>query len=141
MSEIELKPLHWTPDPNVGFTVERRPDGGMNVTFTEVTSETWEAWRTFALDHLIDSDRLTRNLYDLRQIHLIPDEAMQTAIEANSDPSSRNIRLAVVVANEAVRAAVQKIAALTPSSSAEIRIFTDIDEAEDWLNRPLHSMV
>ena len=55
------------------------------------------------MEHLINSDRLTRNLYDLRLVPDISEEAIQYAIEVNSDPSTRNIRLAVVVATEAVR--------------------------------------
>jgi hypothetical protein len=26
----EIKPLKWTPGPEVGYTVKRRPDGGMH---------------------------------------------------------------------------------------------------------------
>ncbi len=141
MSTAESKPLKWTPAPNIGYTVVRRPDGGMQFTFTKLTAETLTHWREFALQHLYDSDRLTRNLYDLRQVKEIPAEAIQIAIEANSDPSTRNIRLAVVVGNEAVRKAVQEIAALSTPGGAEIHIFTDMDEAEAWLSRPLDLVV
>ncbi len=30
----QIKPLNWTPKPGVGFTVVRREDGGMTLTFT-----------------------------------------------------------------------------------------------------------
>lgn len=141
MSESEIKPLKFTPTPDVGYTVVRRPDGGMNFTFTDVSMTTLKHWHQFALLHLYDSDRLTRNLYDLRQVLVIPEEAVRFAVEANSDPSARNIRLAVVVASEAVRSSVLDIAALTPAAGAEVGIFTDIEEAEAWLNRPLTTMI
>jgi hypothetical protein len=141
MTDKELKPLKWLPDPGVGFTVERRPDGGMNFWFTEVNEDTLEVWRQFALDHLFDSDRLTRNLYDLRALPNIPEEAIDMAIEANSDPSSRNIRVAVVVSNRVMSQKIQRISDLTSSGGVELRIFTDLDEAEAWLNRPINLLV
>jgi hypothetical protein len=138
MSEQEVKPLKWKPDPKVGYSVIRRKDGGMQFTFTDVKTSTLEHWRDFALLHLYDSDRLTRNLYDLRQIDTVTEEAVKFAVEANSDPSARNIRLAVVVANEGVRKSIIEIAALTTiPGGVEMRIFTDIDDAEEWLSRPL----
>jgi hypothetical protein len=139
--EEEIKPLNWQPDPNIGYTVVRRPDGGMTFTFTDINLRTLKHWREFALAHLYDSDRLVRNLYDLRQIENLPGEAIEFAVEANSDPSSRHIRLAVVVANETVKAEVQKVSDLTAGGGAEIGIFSDMDEAEKWLARPLTTMI
>jgi hypothetical protein len=141
MTDFEHKPLYWKPDPNVGYTVKRRPDGGMNLTFTDASLETLKHWRDFASEHLFGSDRLTRNLYDLRKVEEISEDAIQIAIELNSDPSSRNIRLAVVVTNERVRSAMQRIADLTPVGGVRMAIFEDIDEADIWLNRPIESMV
>jgi len=143
MSDVELKPLYWTPEPGIGYDVTRRSDGGMQITFSDVSRETIRHWREFALEHLYDSDRLTRNLYDLRKISEIPEDAIHFAMEANSDPSARNIRLAVVVASAEVRNAILEIAASTPApgGGAEIRLFTDIGRAEEWLARPLNSMV
>jgi hypothetical protein len=137
MSDLQLKPLKWTPGPDAGFTVFRRNDGGMHFTFTDLEPETLDIWRQFALDHLLESDRLTRNLYDLQAIDEISEEAIEMAVEANSDPSSRNIRVAVAVADEPVRRAVQKIADLTSGGGVEMRIFTDLAEAEQWLSRPI----
>lgn len=137
MAEQEIKPLNWKPEPGVGYTVERRPDGGMHFVFTDLTHKTLSHWRAFALQHLYDSDRLTRNMYDLRQIEEIPEEAVRFAVEANSDPAARNIRLAVVVKNENVRRGIREVDDLTVPGGVELRLFTDIDEAEAWLNRPL----
>ncbi len=137
----EQKPLNFKPEPGVGFTAERRADGGMNLTFTEINDKTLQAWHDFAEEHLLGSDRLVRNLYDLRNVGNISERAIKVAVELNSDPSTRNIRLAVVVANEDVKAAIQKIADLTPAGGARMAIFTDMDEAEAWLNRPIESMV
>jgi hypothetical protein len=137
----ELKPLNWKPEPGVGYTVVRRPDGGMQFTFTDVSPATVKHWRNFSIQHLYDSDRLTRNLYDLRQLAGIPEQAIRIALEVNSDPSARNIRLAVVVANDSVRQAILKIADLTPAGGVEAHIFTDIGEAETWLSRPLEKLV
>lgn len=138
MSGKKVKPLKWMPDANVGYHVVRRPDGGMHFTFSDVNRSTLEHWRNFALTHLYDSDRLTRNLYDLRLIDHVSEEAIKFAVEANSDPAARNIRLGVVVANENVRKAVMEISALTTiPGGVEMRIFTNLYEAEDWLSRPL----
>ena len=82
----EVKPLNWTQKPGVGFTVVRREDGGMNLTFTDLSDATLNDWRNFALDHLLGSDRRTRNLYDLRAVQEIPEKAIRAAVEANSDP-------------------------------------------------------
>ena len=134
----EIKPLNWTPKPGVGFSVVRREDGGMNLTFTDLSDSTLNDWRGFAMDHLLGSDRRTRNLYDLRAVKEIPEKAIRTAVEANSDPSARNIRVAVVVADEKVAEGVRDVAALAlAGSAAAMKIFTDIDEAEAWLSRPL----
>lgn len=141
MHETDLKPLNWKPDPNIGYTVIRRPDGGMHFTFSDVTHATLEHWRDFALEHLLNSDRLTRNLYDLRQIEELPDEALNYAVEVNNDPSVRNIRLAVVATHEPVREALRKVAALTTQGGVEMGLFATIDEAEAWLNRPLTLLV
>jgi hypothetical protein len=134
----EPKPLNWTPAPGVGLSVVRRGDGGMTLTFTDLSDATIKAWHDFALEHLLGSDRRTRNLYDLRAVKEIPEKAVRAAVEANSDPSARNIRLAVVVANANVAEAIRTVAALTlPESAAAMKIFTDINEAEAWLGRPL----
>ena len=134
----EIKPLHWKPEPGIGYTVVRRADGGMHYTFTDLTDATVKHWQEFAHEHLLDADRLTRNMYDLRQVQSIPEKAVRTAIEVNSDPAARYIRLAVVVANDTVANAIREIAALAlAETSAAIKIFTDIDEAEVWLRRPL----
>ena len=143
MSQTDIKPLNWEPTPGIGYKVERRSDGGMNLIFTDLSKETLMHWREFALEHLIDSDRMTRNLYDLRAVADIPAEAVNMAVEANSDPATRNIRLAVVVANESVRRAVLDIAALStaPGGGSNLQLFTDLAEAEEWLSRPLNTMV
>jgi SpoIIAA-like len=134
----EIKPLNWTPKPGVGFSVVRREDGGMNLTFTDLSDSTLNDWRGFAMDHLLGSDRRTRNLYDLRAVKEIPEKAIRAAVEANSDPSARNIRVAVVVADEKVAEAVRNVAALALAGSASaMKIFTDLDEAEAWLARSL----
>ena len=137
MSETDLKPLNWQPDPNIGYTVVRRPDGGMHITFIDALPATLNHWRKFSLDHLLDSDRLTRNLYDLRQLDSIPEEAIQYAVEVNNDPSVRNIRLAVVASKESVQANLRRIADLTRPGGVEMGLFATFDEAEAWLNRPL----
>ncbi len=135
---VEPKPLHWTPAPGIGYTVIRRGDGGMTLTFSDLSDATLQHWHQFALEHLLGMDRRTRNLYDLRNVKEIPEKAVRMAVEVNSDPSARNIRVAVVVANQNVAESIRKIAALaeTPSASA-MKIFTDINEAEAWLARPL----
>jgi hypothetical protein len=137
----DLKPLNWSPAPGIGYNVVRRPDGGMHFTFTDVSPATVKHWRNFSIQHLYDSDRLTRNLYDLRLLTEISEEAIRVALEVNSDPSARNIRLAVVVANENVRQAILKIADLTPAGGVEAHIFTDLEEAETWLSRSLEKLV
>ncbi len=134
----DIKPLNWSPGPGVGMSVSRRADGGMNLIFVDASEETLKAWHDFALEHLLGSDRLTRNLYDLRAVKEIDERVVRMAVEVNSDPSARNIRLAVVVANERVARAVRDIAALAlPETAAALKIFTDLDLAEAWLARPL----
>jgi hypothetical protein len=134
----QVKPLNWTPKPGVGFTVVRREDGGMTLTFTDLSDTTLNEWRDFAMEHLLGVDRRTRNLYDLRAVQEIPEKAIRMAVEANSDPSARNIRVAVVVADEAVTEAIRDVAALAlPTAASAMKIFTDMDEAETWLARPL----
>lgn len=134
----EIKPLNWTPKPGVGLSVVRRGDGGMTLTFTDLSDATINDWREFALEHLLGVDRRTRNLYDLRAVQDIPEKAIRLAVEANSDPSARHIRVAVVVADEKVANAIREVAALAlPEAAAAMKLFTDINEAEAWLGRPL----
>jgi hypothetical protein len=135
---IEPKPLNFTPAPGVGYSVVRRGDGGMTLTFTDLSDTTLAHWHQFAMEHLLGSDRRTRNLYDLRAVQGITEKAIRFAADANSDPSARNIRMAVVVANEKVAQAVRDVAARTQTGSASaLKLFTDINEAEAWLARPL----
>jgi hypothetical protein len=98
-------------------------------------------WREFATQHLLNSDRLTRNLYDLRQVENLTEEAVRYGLEVNTDPAVRNIRLAVVVANEQVYQAVQQIHALSTPGGVEMAIFYDLVEAESWLDQPLTQLV
>ena len=134
----EPKPLNWTPAPGVGYTVVRRGDGGMTLTFADLSETTLAHWRDFAMEHLLGADRRTRNLYDLRAVKEIPEKAIRMAVEANSDPSARNIRVAVVVADEKVANAIRSVAALAlPETAAALKLFSDINEAEAWLARPL----
>jgi hypothetical protein len=134
----DIKPLNWSPKPGIGMTVARRPDGGMTLTFTDMSAATLKEWREFALEHLLGADRLTRNLYDLRAVKHIDEKAVRTAVEVNSDPSARNIRLAVVVASDEAAKAIREIAALAlPETAAAMKIFTELDAAEAWLARPL----
>ncbi len=137
----EPKPLNWTPTPGIGYTVVRRGDGGMTLTFTDLTDATLNHWREFALEHLFGSDRLTRNLYDLRAVKNIPEKAIRMAVEANSDPSARNIRVAVVVADEKVADAIRAVTSSSlPETASALKLFSDINEAEAWLGRPLDRM-
>ena len=133
----EVKPLNWTPKPGVGLSVVRRGDGGMTVSFTDLSDATLDDWRAFAMEHLFNSDRRTRNLYDLRAVREIPGKAIRAAVEANSDPSARNIRIAVVVADEKVAEAIRNVAASAPGTASALKLFSDINEAEAWLARPL----
>jgi len=134
----EPKPLNWTPTPGIGYTVVRRGDGGMTLTFTDLNEATLKHWREFALEHLFGSDRRTRNLYDLRAVKEIPEKAVRMAVDANSDPSARNIRVAVVLADQSIADAIRNVAALAETGLASaMKIFTDINEAEAWLARPL----
>jgi hypothetical protein len=137
MSQTQIKPLKWTPGPDAGFSAQRRPDGGMQIVFHRIDRETLDRWREFAVAHLEDSDRLTTNLYDLRAIRDLPEEAIRYALEVNSDPSVRNIRLAVVVSNEPVFRALHEIDALSTGFGVEMGVFTSLWEAEAWLDRPL----
>ena len=89
-------------------------------------SNTLGHWRSFAEEHLLGSDRLVRNLYDLRQVDHLSERAIRIAVELNSDPSTRNIRLAVVVKDIAIKDAVQKISDLTPAGGARMQVFTDL---------------
>ncbi|GAB4424094.1 MAG: hypothetical protein Kow002_13660 [Anaerolineales bacterium] len=136
----ELKPLNWEPKPGVGMNVVRRGDGGLTLTFTDLSEATLADWYEFSTDHLIGSDQRVRNLYDLRQVEEIPEKAIKMAVELNTDPGTRNIRLAVVVSNEKVKKAIEEIGALSGGDSAYMAIFTDINEAEAWLGRPLENI-
>jgi hypothetical protein len=90
------------------------------------------------MEHLLGVDRRTRNLYDIRAVQDVPEKAVRMAVEANSDPSARNIRVAVVVADQKVADAIRNVAALAmPGTASAMKIFTDIAAAESWLARPL----
>ena len=89
----------------------------------------------------MDSDRLTRNLYDLREVREIPEKAIKMAVEVNSDPSTRNLRVAVLVASEGARQAIMDVAAGAVGSGAAIRIFTRLVEAETWLMKSMEQIV
>ena len=134
----DIKPLNWKAEPGVGYMVARRADGGMQFVFTDLSDLTVAHWKQFSEDHLLDADRLTRNLYDIRAVKALNEDALRVAIQLNSDPSARKIRIAVVVANDATANAIRKVAALADTNfAADIHIYTDIEKAEEWLALPL----
>lgn len=137
----DLRPLNWTHKPGTGYSVARRADGGMNLLFTDLSAATMADWREFAFEHLMGSDRLTRNLYDLREVPNIPEKAIKMAVEVNSDPSTRNLRVAVLVGSESARDAIMNVAAGAVGSGAAIRIFTQLAEAEAWLLKSMEQIV
>jgi hypothetical protein len=74
----------------------------------------------------------------LRAVKDVPEKAIRMAVDANSDPSARNIRVAVVVADQSVADGIRNVAALAETGlDSAMKIFTDINEAEAWLARPL----
>ena len=93
MTQESIKPLNWEPTPGIGYTVVRRPDGGMHYTFTDLSHETLEHWHEF------------------------------------------------VVKSEEVRLAIEKIPSLTTPGGVEFGLFTNIEESEAWLDRPLTLIV
>jgi len=137
----DSKPLMWTPKPGIGYTVFRRPDGGMTLVFRDLNDKTLADWHEFAFEHLLGSDRLTRNLYDLRQVEVINEKAIKMAVDVNNDPATRNLRVAVVVKDEASRQAILNVAAGVVGSGAAIRIFADIGAAEAWLMKSMEQMI
>ena len=137
----DFKPLNWKPVPGIGYTVVRRADGGMHYTFTDLSEATVEHWQEFAHEHLLEADRLTRNLYDLRQVEVINEKAIKMAVDVNNDPATRNLRVAVVVKDEASRQAILNVAAGVVGSGAAIRIFADIGAAEAWLMKSMEQMI
>jgi len=137
----EMRPLNWQQKPGIGYTVARRADGGMNLTFTDLSEATMADWREFAFEHLMGSDRLTRNLYDLREVPDITEKAIKKAVEVNSDPSTRNLRVAVLVGSESAREAILAVAAGVVGSGAAIRIFTRLADAEAWLMKSIEQIV
>lgn len=137
----ELKPLNWKKKDNIGYTVARRADGGMDVRFTDLSDATIADWKEFAFDHLFGSDRLTRNLYDLRDVQEFPESAIKMAIEVNNDPSTRNLRVAVLVKNDQVRDSILTVVAGAIASGAAIKIFTDLAAAEAWLTNAVEQIL
>jgi hypothetical protein len=71
----------------------------------------------------------------------IPEKAVHAAIDVNSDPAARNIRVAVVVNSDRVAKAVRELYYQSlPETSAAIKIFSDLEAAEAWLSRPLDQL-
>ncbi len=128
------KPLDWTAEPERGYTVARRADGGLHVTFHHISPAVLTHWQAFAEQHLRGAERFNRNLYDLRAIKVIPSEAIRLAEDVNADPAARFVRVAVVVSTDPARTALAGLAQL--SAGVELEVFSDLDQAERWLDRP-----
>lgn len=128
------------PDsPDIGYTVTRRPDGGMHYVFSATDAATLTHWREFALRHLQTADHNTRNLYDLRALTELSKEARQLALEVANDPAARNVRTAVVVSSPRVAQALAEVMAL--SEHGNLRLFTELAQAEEWLNQPFSRLL
>ena len=65
---------------------------------------------------------------------MIPPEAIHLAEDINADPAARFVRVAVVVSSGAARKALGGLAQL--SSGIEMEVFSDLAQAERWLDRP-----
>ncbi len=135
------KPFNWPPpdDPRIGYTVTRRPDGGMHYVFTKADLPTLQHWREFALRHLQTADHNTRNLYDIRLIADLSEAARQFALEVANDPAARNVRTAVVVASPEVAEVLDEIMVL--SERVNLRLFTTLADAEEWLAQPFSRLL
>jgi hypothetical protein len=135
------KPFNVPPpnDPAIGYTVTRRPDGGMHYVFTKSDLPTVKHWREFASQHLLTADHNTRNLYDLRPLTTLSPEALHAALEMANDPAARNVRTAVVVTSPTIANALKEITVL--SERGNLRLFTEIDEAEAWLAQPFSRLL
>jgi len=135
------KPFSFPPpqDPRIGYSVTRRPDGGMHYVFTTTDHETLRHWREFALAHLTSADHKTRNLYDLRQVERLTPEALGLALEVGNDPAARNVRTAVVVSGPEVAAALDEVQAI--SEHGNFRVFYNLEEAEAWLTQPFSRLI
>lgn len=119
--------------------VDRLDDGSLRFTFTDLTAKTLSIWRKVATSHLIDAERGNRNLYDLRAVPVIPEKAIQVAIEVNSDAGASYVRIAVVAANEQSVRRLRMIDAA--SRGVELGIFMVMEEAEAWLRRPFSQLL
>jgi hypothetical protein len=135
------KPFNASPpsDPAIGYSVIRRADGGMHYVFTKSDGPTVTHWREFAAQHLLTADHNTRNLYDLRPLAAISAEALHAALEMANDPAARNVRTAIVVSGPAVAAMLKDITVL--SERGNLRVFTELDEAEAWLAQPFSRLL
>lgn len=135
------KPFNASPptDPAIGYTVTRRADGGMHYIFTKSDLPTVKHWREFATQHLLAADHNTRNLYDLRPLPTLSPEALHAALEMANDPAARNVRTAIVVSGPAVAVMLKDITVL--SERGNLRLFTEIDEAEAWLAQPFSRLL
>ena len=71
----------------------------------------------------------------------IPAKAIELAVEVNSDPSTRNLRVAVLVGSEKARQAIMEVAAGAVGSGAALRIFTRMADAETWLAKSMEQIV
>ena len=71
----------------------------------------------------------------------VSEKAIKTAVEVNSDPSTRNLRVGVLVSQESVRQAIAGVASGVAGGGAAIRIFTSMEEAEAWLKKPLDQII
>ncbi len=126
-------------DPAIGYSVTRRADGGMHYIFTKSDLPTVTHWREFAAQHLLTADHNTRNLYDLRSIPTLSPEALHAALEMANDPAARNVRTALVVSGPVVAAMLKEITVL--SERGNLRLFTEVDEAEAWLAQPFSRLL
>jgi hypothetical protein len=111
----------------------------MHYVFTKADLPTLQHWREFALRHLQTADHNTRNLYDIRLIADLSEAARQFALEVANDPAARNVRTAVVVASPEVAQVLDEIMVL--SERVNLRLFTTLADAEDWLAQPFSRLL
>jgi len=133
------KPLDWSSEPERGYSVARRPDGGLHVTFHHLSPAVLAHWQAFAHRHLQGAERFNRNLYDLRAVAVIPPDAIRLAEDVNADPAARFVRVAVVVSSKAVQQALAGLVQL--SSGVELEVFSNLQEAQHWLDRPVSRLL
>ncbi len=100
---------------------------------SDTSDHTLTEWYESSITEMDAYTAPVKRLYDMRDLPTLTIQTVRTAIKIRRHPNADFARTAVLTSNTTVSALVK--ASLSINAGGNIQLFTDYDEAVNWLNK------